>query len=378
MLDLLIIQPTPFCNINCSYCYLKDRLNAARISVETVEQICDRVLEGNLVGDRLTIVWHAGEPLVIPVKYFRDLILAINRKFDRKVVIEHSIQTNGTLITQEWCDLINEFDLKIGVSIDGPDFINDNNRRTRSNKGTFDKIVEGIKLLDKNRIKYHAIAVVSEFSLDYPDEIFDFFYTNGFYHLGLNIEELEGVHVNSSVFGDHLYEKATWFYKRLFQRYLESDSHMTIREFDSAANAMLRFPQIMDITKIQTKSHQNTPFAILSVDYQGNFSTFSPELIGQDAPLYKDFVFGNVYRDSFKSAHADKVLKAISKEIRRGISHCRRECAFFSICGGGAPANKYYENNSFSSTETNYCKYNLQIPSSIVLEYLEEKLQVIV
>jgi len=376
MIDLLIIQPTPFCNINCSYCYLKDRSNTSRISVQTIEQICDSAINDNLVGDSITVVWHAGEPLVVPPPYFRELVEAVNRKFHQKIKVDHSIQTNGTLITQEWCDLIKEFDIKIGVSIDGPAFIHDKNRRTRSNKGTFDKVLEGISLLKENDIKYHGIAVVSEYSLDYADELFSFFHDNGFYHLGLNIEEMEGVNLTSSVFGNDLYEKAQLFYKRLFQLYIESDSRMLIREFDSALNSMLRFPEILDITKIQTKSHQNTPFAIITVDYLGNFSTFSPELIGQDAPQHDDFIFGNVYKDSFKKALAGKTLKKISKEIKLGIDKCRKECEFFNVCGGGAPANKFYENKSFNSAETNYCKYNLKIPSSIVLEYLEEKFPV--
>lgn len=373
-IDLLIIQPTPFCNINCSYCYLKDRQNTARISVQTIEQICDRVLEDKLVKDSITIVWHAGEPLVIPPDVFRELLLAVNRKLAHKAKVKHSIQTNGTLISQPWCDLINEFDIQIGISIDGPSYIHDRNRKTRSNRGTFSKVMEGIGLLKENNIKYHGIAVISELSLDHADDIFDFFYANEFYHLGLNIEEIEGVNEKSSIFENDLYDKAKDFYTRLFELYIQSDHHMLIREFDSALNSMLRFPEILDITRIKTKSHQNTPFAIISVDYHGNFSTFSPELIGQDAPEYDNFIFGNVKDISFKKALSGKVLKKMEREIQAGIRSCHKECEFFSVCGGGAPANKFYENKTFNSTTTNYCRYNLQIPASIVLNYLEESI----
>ena len=72
--DLLVIQPTPFCNINCSYCYLPNRSDSHRIATVTVEKIIDRLLEDDLLGDRLSVAWHAGEPLVLPPSFYQPLL----------------------------------------------------------------------------------------------------------------------------------------------------------------------------------------------------------------------------------------------------------------------------------------------------------------
>lgn len=372
--DLLVIQPTPFCNINCSYCYLPERTNSNKITLEVFDAALEALIKDNLLNSELSIVWHAGEPLVLPPAFYKPFFeLAYHKLQPRNVSVSHSIQTNGTLITQEWCDFITEHSIKIGVSIDGPQPIHDANRKTRSGKGTFDKVMAGITLLKENKIKYHGIAVVSEFSLNDPEIFFEFFYTNGFYHLGLNIEEVEGIHHQSSVFADELYDKVVLFYTRLFELYMKSDRHMAIREFDRSLNAILRNPGTIDITRLSYQNHQNIPLGIISIDYRGNFSSFSPELIGQPKQEYNDFIFGNVKRSSFLKPERVDVLKKITSEIKSGIQKCKKECEFFHVCGGGAPANKYFENGSFGSSETKYCQYNIKVPTELVLSYLEEK-----
>lgn len=374
--DLLVIQPTPFCNINCSYCYLPDRLNPKRITIEAVEKVIDALIEDNLLINQktLSIVWHAGEPMVLPPSFYKPLFQIIETKlFPRGINVNHSIQTNATLISQDWCDFINQTKIKIGLSVDGPRYVHDANRKTRSGKGTFDKVMDGLKLLQENNIPYHGIAVVNEASLNAPEEFFDFFYNNGFYQLGLNIEEIEGVHQQSSIFKKTLYEKVVSFYSSLFNLYMNSDKHMGIREFDQSLSAILRNPETLDIRKIIPESHQNIPLAIISVDYQGNFSSFSPELIGQVSSSYKNFIFGNVFHSSF--IHSKSVeFQLITKEIEKGIQKCEKECDYFHVCGGGAPANKFFENGTFASSETNYCKYNIKIPTDIVIEFLEAQL----
>jgi uncharacterized protein len=102
----------------------------------------------------------------------------------------------------------------------------------------------------------------------------------------------------------------------------------------------------------------------------GNFSTFSPELIGQSAPAFNNFIFGNVSEGSFIGAH--EAMEKAGADIQSGIEKCRATCDFFSVCGGGAPANKFFEIGSFNSSVTNYCRYNIQVPTELVLEYMEE------
>jgi uncharacterized protein len=377
MVDLLVIQPTPFCNINCSYCYLPDRTNPKKITIDIIERIVNALIDEGLLSKHLSVVWHAGEPLVLPPSFYAPLFQLLESKLQPLgVSIQHSIQTNGTLITQEWCDFIKKYDIKTGVSVDGPKAIHDANRKTRSRSGTFDKVMHGIKLLQSNNIQYHGIAVVSEYSVDDPEGLFTFFYNNGFYHVGLNIEEIEGVHQQSAVFSDALHEKTVSFYARLFELYNASDRHMGIREFDNCIDAILRNPETPDITKLMAETHQNKPMSIISVDYQGNFSTFSPELIGQQSKDYNNFIFGNIQQTGFSHPTEEYLLQLATNDIQAGIEKCKNECDFFHVCGGGAPANKYFENGTFNSSETKYCKYNIQVPTEIVLGFLEKQLAI--
>jgi uncharacterized protein len=146
MIDLLVIQPTPFCNIDCTYCYLPNRSNSKKISLETLEMIADRVLTEKLIDDHLSMVWHAGEPLTVNVDYFSEMLTRIAGKM-KGIRVYHSIQTNGMLINQRWCDLFKAFDVRIGISMDGPERINDLHRVSRPGSGTFKKTMLGIELL---------------------------------------------------------------------------------------------------------------------------------------------------------------------------------------------------------------------------------------
>ncbi len=120
---------------------------------------------------------------------------------------------------------------------------------------------------------------------------------------------------------------------------------------------------------------QVLPLEIVSVDHAGNFSTFSPELIGQPRSEYGDFVFGNVLKDSLASVFSNPHFATMYRQVIAGVERCRRECQYFELCGGGAPANKLYENGSFASTQTGYCRNVVMTPLRLMLAELEQRLQ---
>jgi len=93
---LLVIQPTPFCNIDCSYCYLPHRTSKKRMSLEMAEQVFDRLFKFPTIQDEVGIVWHAGEPMVLPVDYYESMFALIQRLAGDRIRVQHSFQTNGT------------------------------------------------------------------------------------------------------------------------------------------------------------------------------------------------------------------------------------------------------------------------------------------
>lgn len=171
--DLVVIQPTPFCNLACKYCYLLDKDNAERMSLDTLSALIHDLLSSELIIRRTTLVWHAGEPLSIPIAYYLRAFDVI-REIDSSNLLTHSIQTNGTTINDDWCRLFAKFDVDVGVSIDGPKTIHDTHRVDRAGRGSFDRAMRGLRLLQKHSVRHHVIAVLSKASLESPNQLWNF------------------------------------------------------------------------------------------------------------------------------------------------------------------------------------------------------------
>jgi uncharacterized protein len=363
---LVVVQPTPFCNINCRYCYLAHRSVNRQIHVTTLEQIFKVLFSSSFIEDNASILWHAGEPLVLSVDFYRQAF-HIQQKWNiQNVRISNSFQTNATLITQEWCDFILEHDIRIGVSIDGPTYLHDAHRVDRKNRGTFERVMRGIALLRKNGIPYTAIAVVTGDTVEHPDEFWQFFQGIQPMSLGLNPEEVEGCNEHSSLHTSTGIERYKRFLRRLIALNEQSPSFVPIREFDLLL-------QRIQSGQARTQTDTNTPVAILSFDYEGNISTFSPELLSFTHPVYGSFVFGNVFNTSLEDILIKDEFVKIDSLIQQGITKCQESCEYFSLCGGGAPSNKLHENGTFDSAETNACRLRIQVTTDVLLACLEER-----
>lgn len=367
-INLVIIQPTSFCNLNCDYCYLPDRARRNELDPELIDPIFRRIFESPFVGESFTVCWHAGEPLAVPIAFYEDAfarIAAAARRYDaRGTHIVQSLQTNAVPINQAWCDLFLAHDVQVGVSIDGPDFIHDAHRKTRAGGGSHAAAMRGVRLLQQNGVPYNVIAVISERSLDYPDEIFAFFMDNGMTDVGFNMEETEGVNAASTLDGAAAGDRYGAFMRRIYELTARTGGAFKLREFEALAN-MIYYDRRL------TQTDMNAPFAIVNVDYQGNFSTFDPELLGVDTARYGRFVLGNVRDDALASVCSGEAFGRMYADMRAGVERCRAECAYFGVCGGGTGSNKYWENGSFDSTETSACRHRIKTVTDIVLDALE-------
>ncbi len=364
-IELLILQPTPFCNIDCSYCYLSNRGDRKRLTVETLDWLCRRVFNSPFLGERLSIVWHAGEPLVLPPAYYREVFSIIDKYLPGTLTVNHCIQTNGMLINAEWVELIVERAIGIGISIDGPQPFHDKHRITRSGKGTFGATLDGIRQLQQAGVDFHVITVLTAQSLGAADEFFDFYVANGIKRVCFNVEEIEGPHRQSSLQQAQMVEAYSNFLRRFLYRMKElPPGVLAVREFDATIG-------LIGTTKLPIWNHQIEPFAILSMDVEGNLSTFSPELLGVANPEFNNFVFGNVHTHSLEEVLKHPALLRTHREIQKGIKRCQTHCAYYSYCGGGAPSNKLFENQSFDSHETLFCRLTKKDLIELVLSELE-------
>lgn len=372
-IELLIVQPSPFCNINCDYCYLPERDSHARMSIRVFTQVIERLISEGLIGERLSIVWHAGEPLALPITFYEEALAVLSSLSIPRERIAHSIQTNGMLLNDRWCSFITDHDIRLGLSIDGPAFIHDAHRKTRNGNGTHAQIMKNVELLRRHEIDFHVIAVVTEESLDFADEIFQFFLDYSIQRVGFNIEELEGTNLTSSLAEDANPDRVRAFFRRIYELQKSSNGAIQVREFDRAYQAIALAP-INDQQDSVVRNDQVEPFAIVSIAHDGSLSTFSPELLGLKSVDYGDFTFGNVLSDQIQEMVARDKFQRVLLDIKAGVDLCARGCEYFSFCGGGAPANKYYENGSFVTTETMFCRYTVKTPVDIVLADLESSL----
>ena len=370
-ISLVVIQPTPFCNLDCDYCYLPDRQLKKRLSLDLIEPIFQTIFTSPFVGQDFTVCWHAGEPLTVPISFYQAAFARIKEaesKYNQQPCqLHYSFQTNATLINQAWCDFFRQRPVHVGVSIDGPAFIHDAHRQNRRGLGSHANTMRGIRFLQKNDIYFNVIAVITEDSLDYPDEIFNFFVDNGITDVGFNMEETEGVNSRSSLDRSGVEERYRAFIQRFWELAAQTDSEFKVREFEAICSLIYG-----DVR--QERTDMNHPFAIVNFDYQGNFSTFDPELLSVKTERYGDFILGNVLNESLESVCYGDKFQRIYRDMATGVDLCRQSCEYFCVCGGGAGSNKFWENGTFASTETSACKYRIKSVTDIVLAELENSL----
>jgi uncharacterized protein len=284
------------------------------------------------------------------------------------IEVAHAFQTNGMLITPQWCNLFIDWNVVVGVSIDGPKAMHDARRQTRAGGGTFDRTLAGIRLLRAHDVPFHVISVLSRAALDQPDAMHDFYAAEGIAQVAFNIEESEGDHVSDMLADAGIRASYRRFLDRFWRRARADGRIDYVREIDDMIRAVFR-PR-----EAAWRNPQVEALAMLNVDCRGNVSTFSPELLGMKNAEYDDFLIGNVDTDSFEQLCNSPVLAAMLRDISIGVAACEKECGYFSVCGGGAPINKLAENLSFSSTRTMFCTLTQMAPADIVLGSVEDVL----
>jgi uncharacterized protein len=366
--QLLIVQPTPFCNIDCSYCYLTSRSSRATITDATLDNLFAKLFATGWVGRSLDLVWHAGEPTVLPIDTYRRMFAIMQRHRPRHVKVSHGFQTNATLLSKEWCAFFRDEAINVGVSIDGPQWINDAHRLNRAGKSTYAKVIDGIRLLRQENVPFHVITVLSNASLGAARELHDFYVSEGIEHVGFNVEESEGEHVSGLQPNAAAWQAYHDFLAEFWSIAARAGNIKSIREIDYALRAIYMNPKLMPGNKPPPMPGNILvePFAILSMDHEGNLATFSPELLGQKNAEYNDFVIGNVNRDDFADLPRAPVLTRMHADITAGVALCRAECGYFDVCGGGEPINKLAENGSFASSATNFCRMTRMAVADLV------------
>ncbi len=363
--SLLILQPTPYCNLDCSYCYLAHRDDKRRMSDTVLRAVARRILAQCPEDHLPALLWHAGEPMTLPASWYENAFRLLEQESGHKG-LKHVFQTNAVGVSEAWISLWTRWGVDIGVSIDGPAHLHDRNRKTRAGGGSHHLTLKGLRKIQAAGLDVSVISVLGAEGLAAPDTLVDFFIAEGLRNVGFNVEEIEGQDAPSSLL--KMTEAQAGYYsflRRIMQRTARAKGAFACREVEFL-RALIARPHAQ-----RSQNGQVVPFDVVTVCVDGGLSTFSPELAGVSAPDFDNFIFGNVLDGGIDQMWSNAAFQATKAAIDAGVRACAETCAYFDICGGGAPSNKFFELNDLSGTETLYCQLNVQAAVNAVLDEIE-------
>jgi uncharacterized protein len=213
--------------------------------------------------------------------------------------------------------------------------------------------------------------VVTAFSCNYPEILYAFFRKLGADSVSFNVEEVVGANTRSSFSNlESSQDLVKKFLRVIYCLNVLEGEPLQIREYNWAKSTVLDAD--LDPGEL-ILSQMNGPFKTVTVSLQGDFSTFSPELISQKSARYGDFILGNVLTGSFIHSTSSKKFKLIFNDLISGLRKCKRNCGYYGLCPGGIPSSKFSEHQTLDVDETLYCKLGLQTPIDTLLEMVRDE-----
>lgn len=182
-----LIKPVSYqCNLNCRYCFYKrvGCLYPGQNTAMTFDVAQKLIISAiNTNATHISFCWQGGEPTLAGLDFFRAIVTLQNNYRQKHQVIENSLQTNGILLNEKWCEFLSCNNFLVGISLDGPQEIHDTYRRNYGNQGTFDTVMHTIALMNEYAVKYNILTLITNANITRAKEVYDFFRQNNFAYL---------------------------------------------------------------------------------------------------------------------------------------------------------------------------------------------------
>ena len=346
------------CNLACKYCYYLEKNNLYQnshrhlMSDETLEQFTREYIEAQTMPQVL-FTWHGGEPLMRSIDFYKKA-LALQKKYAHGKQIDNVIQTNGTLLTDEWCEFFAQNHWLVGISIDGPQEYHDHYRVTPAGKPSWEKVMQGISLLKKHRVEWNAMAVVNAYNAEHPLEFYHFFRDNGCQYLQFTpiverLTEHEDGRTLASLADDREIPLADasvtpeqWgnFLCTIFDDWVRHDVGKTFVEiFDcTLANWMGVLPGICAYSK--ECGHAGV------MEHNG-------DVYSCDHFVFPEYKLGNIREQSLIDMLYGEKLQAFSRLKHTSLPRQCKECDMEFACHGECPKNRF-EKDKYGEPGLNY------------------------
>lgn len=348
------------CNLRCKYCYYleKNALYTEQknhvISDEMLDKFIREYIEAQTSPDML-FCWHGGETLMRPISFYRRAI-ELQRKYARGRRIDNTIQTNATMLTDEWCEFFRENNFLVGVSIDGPQEFHDEYRRTATGKPTFHKVMQGIRLLNKHNVEWNALAVVNDFNADYPLEFYNFFKEIGCHYIQFTpiverrIERNDGLSLAPGMeeggeLVDFSVTPEQWgkFLCTIFDEWVRHD-------------VGTYFIQIFDATLANWAGVQPGLCSLAKECGHAGVMEFNGDVYSCDHFVYPEHLLGNINEKTITEMMYGEKQREFAKLKHELLPQQCRECPVEFACHGECPKNRFTR-DKYGNPGLNYlCK----------------------
>lgn len=346
------------CNLACKYCYYLEKNNLYQnshrhlMSDDMLEQFTREYIEAQTMPQVL-FTWHGGEPLMRSIDFYKKA-LTLQKKYAHGKQIDNVIQTNGTLLTDEWCEFFAKNHWLVGISIDGPQEYHDHYRVTPAGKPSWEKVMQGISLLKKHRVEWNAMAVVNAYNAEHPLEFYHFFRDNGCQYLQFTpiverLTEHEDGRTLASLADDREIPLADasvtpqqWgnFLCTIFDDWVRHDVGKTFVEiFDcTLANWMGVLPGICAYSK--ECGHAGV------MEHNG-------DVYSCDHFVFPEYKLGNIREQSLIDMLYGEKQQAFSRLKHTSLPRQCKECDMEFACHGECPKNRF-EKDKYGEPGLNY------------------------
>lgn len=343
----VMVKPAgSICNLACDYCYYLEKANLYKENRNHVmndvllEKFIKEYIESQTMSQVL-FTWHGGETLMRPLSFYKKA-LELQKKYAGGRTIENAIQTNGTLLTDEWCAFFKENNWLVGVSIDGPQEFHDEFRKNKQGRPSFNKLMQGISLLKKHGVEWNGMAVVNDFNADYPLDFYNFFKEIGCQYIQFTpiVERIthhnDGRHLaslsdNKEVeLADFTVTPEQWgsFLCTIFDEWVKEDvGKIFIQMFDSTlANWVGEQPGVCTLAKVCGHA---------------GVMEFNGDVYSCDHFVFPEYKLGNIYENSLVEMMYSKRQQDFGNSKYTSLPNQCKNCDYLFACNGECPKNRF-------------------------------------
>ncbi len=353
----LMMKPFgPVCNLKCDYCYYLEKANIyeEKKNVPSQFRMTDEVLEKYIrdyidsqPDDEVQFSWQGGEPTLLGTDFFRKA-LALQKEYGEGRKISNTLQTNGTMITDEWAALFAANNFLIGLSVDGPADLHDYYRKFTSDAGSFSKVMDAVRLFHKHKVEFNTLTVVNDRNSKVPLRVYRFLKDIGSRFMQvIPIVEREAVDPNVKlklVAND--YRQETW----VTEESVEPDDwgKFLSKIFDEWVRIDIGniFVNYFDNTLAPYAGEEPSLCTMQLVCGSGLVMEHNGDVYSCDHFVYPQFYLGNMMKGSLEEMSKSDAQLKFSLDKRDNLPRECRECEFLRMCGGDCPKHRFVETDN--------------------------------